>query len=216
MPGPTPLYPIGTTHVQGDPNLVGDLNQAFADVNDLDARVTANLTWLDAGLAAGSGPPEGVVTAPVGARYVDKANTRGALEWMKASGTGNTGWVVSVGDTGRRDVKASLINAWSCAFELNIRRRGSVVNMFISGLDGRTATSAQCLPNLPGFEMGSGVGWVTLAPSAFRGAAGLFRQPGGAGYDVPGANGDAGAVFYQTLTWTVDTAWPTTLPGTPA
>ena len=40
----------------------------------------------------GSGFPEGVVTAPIGQRYIDTAATAGAIEWIKASGAGNTGW----------------------------------------------------------------------------------------------------------------------------
>lgn len=50
----------------------------------------------------GTGFPEGVVSAPVGSKYIDTAVTNGAHEWMKKTGTGNTGWVVTVGDTGGR------------------------------------------------------------------------------------------------------------------
>lgn len=42
---------------------------------------------------AGSGSPEGVVTAPVGAEYVNTAGTAGLIRYGKQSGTGNTGWV---------------------------------------------------------------------------------------------------------------------------
>lgn len=52
----------------------------------------------------GTGFPEGVVSAPVGSKYIDTAVTNGAHEWMKKTGTGNTGWVVAVGDTGWRKI----------------------------------------------------------------------------------------------------------------
>ena len=52
----------------------------------------------------GTGSPEGVVTAPIGWRYVDRVATNGAVEWVKATGTGNTGWRVVFGDTGWRKV----------------------------------------------------------------------------------------------------------------
>ena len=58
----------------------------------------------------GSGSPEGVVTAPVGTIYTDNAATNGAVEWTKQSGAGNTGWVVTNGDTGWR----RLVN-WDAA-----------------------------------------------------------------------------------------------------
>lgn len=52
----------------------------------------------------GNGRPEGTVTAIVGKTYRDNAATNGAILWVKASGTGNTGWRVVWGDTGWRDL----------------------------------------------------------------------------------------------------------------
>lgn len=48
---------------------------------------------------AGTGSPEGNVSAPVGSIYTDTAATNGAIRWVKASGTGNTGWRNDYGDT---------------------------------------------------------------------------------------------------------------------
>ena len=42
-----------------------------------------------AGNFIGDGSPEGVITAPPGARYFDKLNH---ADFIKISGTGNTGW----------------------------------------------------------------------------------------------------------------------------
>lgn len=41
----------------------------------------------------GSGSPEGVVTAPVGAIYNEITGGVVIAQWVKASGSGNTGWV---------------------------------------------------------------------------------------------------------------------------
>lgn len=51
-------------------------------------------------LFEGNGSPEGVVAAPVGARYIDAIAVGGVSEWFKVSGTGNTGWVPAYQDTG--------------------------------------------------------------------------------------------------------------------
>ena len=48
----------------------------------------------------GTGMPNGVVEAPIGATYVDTAKTNGALKWIKTTDGGNTGWKVAEGDTG--------------------------------------------------------------------------------------------------------------------
>ena len=48
----------------------------------------------------GTGMPNGVVEAPIGATYIDTAKTNGALKWIKTTDGGNTGWKVAEGDTG--------------------------------------------------------------------------------------------------------------------
>lgn len=42
---------------------------------------------------SGTGSPEGVVTAPIGARYRRVDGGAGTSLYIKESGTGNTGWV---------------------------------------------------------------------------------------------------------------------------
>lgn len=44
-------------------------------------------------LLAGTGSPEGVVTAPVGSIYMRKDGAAGTTLYVKESGTGNTGWI---------------------------------------------------------------------------------------------------------------------------
>lgn len=48
----------------------------------------------------GTGMPNGVVEAPIGATYIDTAKTNGALKWIKTTDGGTTGWKVVEGDTG--------------------------------------------------------------------------------------------------------------------
>ena len=77
---------------------------------------TVNVTYDDSGVKArltnlenrptgqsemrGTGMPNGVVEAPIGATYIDTAKTNGALKWIKTTDGGNQGWKVVEGDTG--------------------------------------------------------------------------------------------------------------------
>lgn len=80
----------------------------------------------------GTGMPNGVVEAPIGATYIDTAKTNGALKWIKTTNGGNTGWKVVEGDTG-----------WLTIFEkkfsddvtrrLRIRRINNMVNVLFEG-----------------------------------------------------------------------------------
>lgn len=60
----------------------------------------------------GTGNPNGVVTAPVGSTFVntESGGYNGARRWTKATGTGNTGWIVADGDTGWRDITPYMSN----------------------------------------------------------------------------------------------------------
>lgn len=60
----------------------------------------------------GTGNPNGVVSAPVGSTFVntETGGFNGARRWTKATGSGNTGWVVVDGDTGWRDITPYMSN----------------------------------------------------------------------------------------------------------
>ena len=80
----------------------------------------------------GTGMPNGVVEAPIGASYIDTAKTNGALKWIKTTDGGTTGWKVIEGDTG-----------WLTVFEkkfsddvtrrLRIRRINNQVSVLFEG-----------------------------------------------------------------------------------
>lgn len=56
-------------------------------------------------MRSGYGSPEGVITGPVGATYVQRNGTSGKVFWVKETGTGNTGWVSIDGvQTGKTDL----------------------------------------------------------------------------------------------------------------
>ena len=65
----------------------------------------------------GTGNPNGVVTAPVGSQFVntESGGYNGARRWTKATGSGNTGWVVVDGDTGLMDARPLLVNSWQAS-----------------------------------------------------------------------------------------------------
>lgn len=177
----------------------------------------AFLTWLDVGRAQGVGSPEGRFTATVGTRYVDTAATNGARTWEKASGTGNTGWVVTEGDTGSRRIAAPGTIANAPNMEITVRRKGDVVTIHLtepltagtisgSGILLGTLTAGFRPLTMPNTAVvaapltsntGVQVGTVSVITSEIR-AHGLV----------------SGTRHYSTVTFVTGEPWPTTLPGT--
>ena len=79
----------------------------------------------------GTGMPNGVVEAPIGATYIDTNNTNGALKWIKTTNSRNTHWKVSEGDTGWRTLP--LVNKRGNA-RLQIRRINDEIFVKFDGL----------------------------------------------------------------------------------
>ena len=80
----------------------------------------------------GTGMPNGVVEAPIGATYIDTAKTNGALKWIKTTDGGNTGWKVVEGDTGWITIFTKDISIDS-KLSLKIRRINNMVNVLFDG-----------------------------------------------------------------------------------
>ena len=81
----------------------------------------------------GTGMPNGVVEAPIGATYIDTAKTNGALKWIKTTDGGNTGWKVVEGDTGWITIFQGIV--WrDFVNRLMIRRINNTVNVVFEGL----------------------------------------------------------------------------------
>lgn len=132
--------------------------------------------WLNLTPIYGTGMPNGVVSAPVGSKYIDTNATNGAVEWVKSSGTGNTGWVVSVGRKVLRVKSADLLNGWTHGSDLDgftITRTPNHVSFSspsIVGLNSSAATS-NIFYTLPS-------GYKQTIPGNYP-ALGLYMAPGG-------------------------------------
>lgn len=175
----------------------------------------------------GTGFPEGVVTAPVGSIYIDKAITNGASSWIKKSGTGSTGWQVLEGDTGWRQMKAD----W------NVSPRSSgdgfVERLLIRRVGNRITLA--CYLDVA-FGGGKNHSVAAFLPVGFRNTSSLGAWPGGNRFRLTSSQttyvdpiletGTAGNLriitpsptheAYSEIAWVTDHQWPTTLPGTPA
>jgi len=169
---------------------------------------------------SGTGSPEGVVTAAPGSTWLQTDATtdvKGWIRWVKATGTGNTGWVAGAeADTGWRDLSASLLNSWSAA-SVRIRRVGSRVGLAVVDLTG-VATWANVADMPTGF-----------APSVPN--FGLMREKQNTGHTVrfactsdkightdtsmiESAWNSSGAKVIGEMSWLTTDAWPASLPGT--
>ena len=193
-------------------------------------------TWATPAGGGGSGPltgtgfPEGVIAAPVGTEYLDTAGTCGAWRWLKVSGAGNTGWAVTYGDTGWRQMKAD----W------NVSPRSSgdgFVERLLIRRVGNRITLACYLDSYSTFG-GGGKNHSVAAflPVGFRNTSSLGVWPGENRFRLTSSQttwvdpiletGTAGNLriitpspaheAYSEIAWVTDNQWPTTLPGTPA
>jgi hypothetical protein len=160
---------------------------------------------------SGTGSPEGVVSAPVGSTWIDTAATTGAIRWIKASGTGNTGWRVEDGDTGQRDVTAAVTNpANGTLGVVMLRRIGSVV--ILSGRISSTAATAGVIWTLPaGFRPAT---YATARGGAMSGTDQPVLVQAEVSGDVTVRTWNTSTTNrYWTLTFLTSDGWPASLPG---
>lgn len=160
----------------------------------------------------GDGPPDGVVAAPIGSRYIDKTGAQGAIEWVKrANGDTNTGWFCVAGDTGVRDITALIDKGNGTINVAKVSRIGNTVDMYfdITMPSNRTATW-QLFSALPGFGPGFNRYAAMQDNNELATSKGsLVNTAGGVTlYGVIGAKRDR-----FTGTWSTRDPWPTILPG---
>lgn len=161
----------------------------------------------DGGLS-GTGSPEGSRPATVGTIYTDTAATLGAIRWIKASGTGATGWKVLYGDTGPRSLPLpeGLSNGL-----ITIQRYADEVTIRLQSINNSAASPTTILA-LP-------LGWRPLtAPTGVAMVAG--NAPTGAltvasNWDLVFSAG-VGNFRHAILKYQTPDPWPTILPGTAA
>lgn len=184
----------------------------------------------------GSGSPVSVITpAAVGEVYADTAATCGARLWI-STGTTVASWTVLDGDTGWRDISASVLTAsWDATglVGLRVRRVGGRVDAILQikpadVLDGTTvATTWKDLVTIPaGFKPLAifadetlGTASVASSGSASPATWAAIRSTTAGKLSIHAAALSAGNwadAFRVTsrISWVTAEAWPTTLPGT--
>lgn len=121
-----------------------------------------------------------------------------------------------VGDTGWRLL--ALDNGWAGSFKA--RRIGSVVYISATGLDSSAATSANLLTLPTGFEPGAGFpvrGLANMTSGFSASVSGYIGATGGGANQIVRASSASGWANGSASTqFAVTSAFPTTLPGTPA
>lgn len=199
-------YPLATNVADNQAGHAALHNEEREAINDLNTRAT-----ITSGRQLyGAGKPEGAATANPGSYYTDTVNTVGVRRWFKATGTGNTGWVVDQGDTGVRDI-SSLIRAdggWTGG-TLTVRRVNAQVFIQGTGLarpDNYTGSRDIILSSdVPGFFPKQADYFRPVRDTAVLGywndSALTLTDPKTGGITFSAS----GATLY---------AWPATLPGT--
>lgn len=160
--------PKGDTGAQGPQGLKGDTGATGIGVPTTDNNPGDLLRWngtvwiqTTTKFHEGTGNPNGVVTAPVGSQFVntESGGYNGARRWTKATGTGNTGWVVVDGDTGLMTLRDNLVNGWIHSQTeptgMTLQRINNTVTLTVnSTILGGSATSAIFLDPVPvGFQI---------------------------------------------------------------
>ncbi len=169
-------------------------------------------------IGSGTGSPESAVTGSPGQQWLQTDATtdvKGWILWRKASGTGNTGWVVGPeADTGTRNLNGvTWSNGWASwgANGQRIRRIGSTVNLELDLT--KAAASADTCYTLP-------TGFRPFSPSVaayFTAKTANSAVPA----EVAITNGNivvvrsslGGDVMYFRVCFITSDAWPTSLPG---
>jgi hypothetical protein len=157
---------------------------------------------------SGTGSPEGVVTAAPGSTWLQTDATtdvKGWIRWVKATGTGNTGWVAGAeADTGWRNVTADLLtaNGFAAVTGMFVRRVGATVELSVAGLARGTG----------------GAGNFYTLPDGFKATRASYVRsysdnPGyvyaANAYISMASTSEAGVGF----TFLTSDAWPSALPG---
>lgn len=202
-------------------NNSGSLIGAYLQVQRSTGRFTIYNTGAGAGLRLGSGgpeilsgtgSPEGVVSAPINSVWNrSDGDALGDFVYHKRAGTGNTGWVVSEGDTGQRDMSAeALSNSWTLGSSVfRIRRIGAMVALTIGA--NKTSASSDDIYTLPvGFRPVSTVYGVSSSATDDYGHAAVTNG----GVIAFNRTYMTAATHYVSMTWQTSNAWPATLPGT--
>ena len=164
---------------------------------------------------SGTGSPEGSVTAPVGSIWFQTDSTVGVTHWRKATGSGNTGWVVMQGDTGVRQLYPhswTTPHANTTVTYFQVRRVGSAVTLYYYQSTSTSVNDVLMFDALPvGFRPAYQI-------QGIRNRGGILSLSDQIVWDIR----SNGQVYYSSagtstmsgqVTWETTDAWPTSLPG---
>ena len=217
FPTEVPVTFVGTAN----PDTLGVMVVGDSWINTAADQVVPYVKHYD-----GAGSPEGVVAAQIGSRYIDVNATAGAVEWTKMSGSGNTGWKVTEGDTGLR-----VLTSWDAAGVIT----GTALPANVTPTAG-VAGSVRCqrINDAAFYEFR---GCTFAGTGVFLISAG-FQPPSGRYVPVTVIQAGGGFVTNTTVStvsvligaaglstnatnatrpqWECLATWPTTLPGTAA
>lgn len=173
-------------------------------------------------MLSGTGSPEGVVTAPAGSMWTDTAATTGAVRWCKASGAGNTGWIVEYGDTGWRDITTLIeagVQATNAGMLLYVRRQNGNVQLRLRESAAGSATGAITV-------VGSAVtGFMCDTAAASKRFAPVFQDDSAVLIPAATLYVDYGSIIifggtavrqHANIEYPAASAWPAALPGVAA
>lgn len=184
-----------------------------------DSAQTAGVRWTTARRLEGTGAPEGVVAAPPGSTFLQTDATtdvKGWIRWLKATGTGNTGWVAGPeADTGTRTIAVDGTN-WSG--NLVVRRIGPLVMWRSSGLAmassaGVDAWTASALP--AGFRPVTGMSFHAPTRNTSSGAISVLEIAATGVGTYRGTLTAGQSITFGASGPTAD-AWLSSLPGSAA
>lgn len=214
----------GANLANGDQFLVTDVGSPNVSKSITADELAQGSQFLSRYGYSGTGSPEGSVTATVGARYYDTADTNGAILWVKESGSGNTGWRVVWGDTGWRSVlKADLGNPANLTFTAHrMRRINDIVHVRFAemntGASWTSANTSDDVVTMPaGFTAGTQFLQSAVMPNGRNGSTGavVFCGMGASGGTFEFQYGIAASqsCSAMSLVYTTTVAWPSSLPG---
>ena len=172
---------------------------------------------------SGTGSPEGVVVAAPGSTWLQTDATtdvKGWIRWIKATGTGNTGWVAGPeADTGWRSLDATAFGVDTGKLTLgkcHLRRVGPQV--FLSFYGAKVGTSGGTIAVVPaGFRPADAddtYAQVRNFTSKLDAGISNVNTVGQINWDSAGLTD--GNSYIVTCTFAVTAAWPSSLPGSAA
>lgn len=169
--------------------------------------------WHASTRISGTGMPNGVQDAPIGALYADTAMTNGARLWVKTTAAGTkTGWIVTNGDTKQRDISTLIGTDWTVG-AARIQRIDNIVTL---GLQLRSETATGTLAILPTPPVGFMPSWLGSEVLANTAGTGKGQVLATSAYLNCYNTQTSSAWCYASLVYTTNDPWPTSLPGTAA